>query len=96
MFLELIIVECNRGLALSNVDTASESEDEPPCKVPTLFAVYSKVHQKLSREKNVTLMGKLGKLLRFDYSYQYKLYQHFNILVHKFCKISLFFLQIGY
>ena len=96
MFLELIIAECNRGPALTNPDTAtSESEDEPPCKVPALFAAYSKARQKLSREKNVTLRGTTRKLLRFNYSFQYELYQHFNILVHKFCKI-LFSLSIGY
>ena len=90
MFLELIIAECNRGPALTNPDTAtSESEDEPPCKLPTLFAACSKARQKLSREKNVTLRGQL------NYSYQYELYQRFNILVHKFCKI-LFSLSIGY
>ena len=46
MFLELIIAECNRGPALINPDTASESEDKPPCKVPALFAAYSKARQK--------------------------------------------------
>ena len=52
MFLELIMAECNRGPALTNPDTAtSESEDQPPCKVPSLFAAYSKARQKLPREK---------------------------------------------
>ena len=84
MFLELIIAECNRGPTLTNPDTAaSESEDELPCKVPALFAAYSKARQKLSREKK----GTTRKLLRFNYSHQYELYRHFNILVHKFCKI---------
>ena len=51
MFLEQIIAECNRGPALTNPDTASESEDQPPCKVLALFAAYSKARQKLSRKK---------------------------------------------
>ena len=57
MFLELIIAECNKGPALTNPDTASESEDEPPCKVLALFAVYSNARQKFSRKKKTILSG---------------------------------------
>ena len=54
MFLDLIIAKCNRGPALTNPDTAtSESEDEPPCKVPALFAAYNKARQKLLRKKKL-------------------------------------------
>ena len=71
MFLELIFAECNRGPALTNLDTATiESEDEPPCKVPALFDAYSKTRKNCQEKKGYS-QGTTLKLLRFDYSYQY-------------------------
>ena len=88
MYLELIVAECNRGPALINPGTAtSESEDKPPCKSSGFVCCVQQGSSKIVKRKKCYSQGTTRKLLRFNYSYQYELYQHFNILVHKFFKI---------